>query len=183
MVNFSSSKFANIARPYALAAFAVAREKQQLLAWKTFLDSAAYVAQQDAVVAVLANPEILPNKLFDLFYGVLASITNVEQKNFLSLLAQNKRLMLLPEIADLFKAYYAALEKISAVRVVTAIEIGDEYKQKLAAALTRRIQYQVTLKCEIDPALIGGAIIHIGDRVIDGSIRGKLTRLREFSLR
>ena len=92
--------------------------------------------------------------------------------------------MVLPDIAELFSAYYAALEKTSTVRVVTAVDMPEDFRQKLTQALTKRVQREVTLQCEVDPSIIGGAIIHVGgDRVIDDSIRGKLTRLLEFSLR
>ena len=177
------ANFASIARPYALAAFECARDKNQLPAWKGFLASAADVARHASVVKLLANPEIPTTQLFDLFHEVLASLVNAEQKNFLRLLADNRRLIALPEIAELFNTYYAALEKISSVRVITAIDIADSFRQTLTQALTKRVQHEVTLHCEVDPAILGGAIIHIGDRVIDGSVRGKLTRLLEFSLR
>jgi F-type H+-transporting ATPase subunit delta len=171
--------YANIARPYALAAFEYARDKQQLPAWKGFLASAALTAKDPAVAKLLANPEIEASRLFDLFQGVLASILDAEQKNFLLLLAQNRRLLALPAIADVFDAYYAALEKTSNVRVITAIDIQEDYKQTLTRALSKRIERDVILHCETDPAILGGAIIHIGDNVIDGSVRGKLNRLRE----
>jgi F-type H+-transporting ATPase subunit delta len=173
----------SIARPYALAAFDYARDKQQLPAWKSFLESAATVAQDPSVARLVANPETASATLFDLFHGVLASLLDSERKNFLLLLAQNKRLIVLPDVVKSFNTYYAAYEKISTVRVVTAIKIDEDFRQKLAQALTKRVMREVTLACEVDPAILGGAIIHIGDRVIDGSIRGKLTRLLEFSLR
>lgn len=178
MANLSS-----IARPYALAAFEYARDKQQLSAWKAFLESASYAAREPSVKRLLLNPDMSSAKLFDLFSEVLASQLDSEQKNFLLLLAQNKRLMALPEIAELFNVYYAYYEKISTVRVITAIDIKEDFRLKLIQALTKRIQREVKLHCDVDPSIIGGAIIHIGDRVIDGSIRGKLTRLLEFSLR
>ena len=183
MANFLSPKFSSISRPYALAAFEYAHDKQQLLAWKTFLESAAAIAQDAAVLKLLANPEIPATKLVDLFHEVLATVINTEQKNFLLLLAQNKRFAVLAEISMLFNLYYAALEKLSSVRVITAIEAEENFRQKLTQALSKRIQREVTLHCEVDPAILGGAIIHIGDKVIDGSIRGKLTRLLEISLR
>lgn len=176
------TNFANIARPYALAAFEHAREKQQLPAWKAFLEAAAYTAQEPAVVRLLSNPEILPETLFDLFQDVLASVVDSERRNFLMLLAQKKRLRALPEINTVFNNYYAALEKTSNVRVITAVEIKDDFRQKLAQGLSKRIQRDVTLQCEIDPSILGGAIIHMGDNVIDGSVRGKLNRLRETLL-
>jgi F-type H+-transporting ATPase subunit delta len=91
--------------------------------------------------------------------------------------------MILPAISDLYDSYYALHEKISQVRVITAIEIKEDFRQHLKLALAKRIRGDVTLNCEVDPSIIAGAIIHVGDRVIDGSIRGKLTRLLEFSLR
>ncbi len=171
------SNLSSIARPYALAAFECAREKNQLSAWKDFLVSASFCAKQPAIVRLLANPEVLPANLFDIFHDVLANQLNAERKNFLLLLSQNKRFNILPEISEKFNAFYAALEKISQIRVVTAVEAQDDFRQILTAALTKRIQSKITLNCEVDPSIIGGAIIHIGDRVIDGSIRGKLTRL------
>lgn len=177
------ANLAGIARPYAIAAFESAREKQQLPAWKNFLAAAAYVVQQPAMLKLRGNPAISPSKLSDLFMDVLASTLDNERKNFLSLLIQNKRLNALPAIEELFNTYYAALEKVSTVRVVTAVDAKEDFKHKLTEVLSKRTANDVTLQCEVDPAILGGAIIHIGDRVIDGSIRGKLTRLLEFSLR
>ncbi|EKD72101.1 MAG: F1-ATP synthase, delta subunit [uncultured bacterium] len=177
MANLSSQKYSNIARPYALAAFEVASKKQQLAEWKAFLDSASDIANDPTVSKLLTNPEMTAQRLNALFSEVLASLLDDERRNFLRLLAQNQRLMVLPEIAELYRAYLAKLEKISSVRIITAIEITNEIKQNLARALTKRMQREVTIECEINPSILGGAIIHIGDRVIDGSIRGKLTRL------
>ncbi len=177
MANLSSPKYSNMARPYALAAFEYARDKQQLLPWKRFLETAALVANDAAVTELLANPQRPANMLFDLFNEVLATSMDAAQKNLLHLIAQNKRFVVLPEISALFNAYYAAYEKTSSVRLVTAVAISDDYKQKISTALAKRIQREISLNCEVDPAIVGGAIIHIGDNVIDGSIRGKLSRL------
>lgn len=173
----------NIARPYALAAFECARDKSQIAEWKGFLFSAAAVSGQPSVQRLLADPERTSKELYDLFEDVLATIITTEQKNFLSLLAQNKRLNVLDEIAQAYEAHVAAYEKICTVRVVTAVAANDDFKDKVARALTIRTQRDVKLHCEVDTSILGGAIIHIGDRVIDGSVRGKLTRLLEFSLR
>lgn len=176
------TNFANIARPYALASFDYACEKQQLPAWKAFLEAAACVARDPVVAKLLSNPQILSEKLSNLFQELLAPQLDQERKNFLMLLAKNKRLVALPTISELFNHYYAALEKTSQVRVITAIEVKEEFRQKLAQRLSQRIQREVTLQCEVDPAILGGAVIHMGDNVIDGSVRGKLNRLRETLL-
>lgn len=174
MANLSS-----IARPYALAAFEHARDSKQLSAWKDFLEALSFYASQPAVQKVMANPELSSAQLFEFFSGFMANLVCKEQKNFLLLIAQNKRFNALPEIADLFNTYVAALEKVSHVRVITAVETQEDFRKTLSLALTKRIQREVMLQCEVDPTIIGGAIIHIGDRVIDGSIRGKLSRLYE----
>jgi F-type H+-transporting ATPase subunit delta len=110
---------------------------------------------------------------------MLTSELNAERKNFLLLLVQKKRLNVLAEISQRFNVYYATLEKMSKVRVVTAVATQEDSRKKLADALTKRIRRQVTLECEVDPSIIGGAVIHIGDQVIDGSIRRQLARLFE----
>ncbi|OGT40935.1 MAG: ATP synthase F1 subunit delta [Gammaproteobacteria bacterium RIFCSPHIGHO2_12_FULL_38_14] len=177
------SNLTHIARPYALAAFEYARFSSQLLSWKAFLQSASTITKDKTIQKLLDDPQIDQQLLFDLFHGVLASIINDEQKNFLLLLQQYKRFALLPGISELFDTYYAAFEKMQTVRVVTAIQMEKEIQQKLSQALTKRMQHEVILHCEVDPHILGGAVIHIGDHVIDGSIRGKLSRLLEFSLR
>lgn len=173
----------SIARPYALAAFEAAQEKRQLPDWKLFLETAAATARNKNVRSLLTNPLVDSSKLFQLFESVLDSLLDQHRKNFLKLLSQNHRLLALPEISDSYNNYYTAFEKISRVRVITAIDADNQFKQLLTDALTKRIQHQVTLECIVDPAILGGAIVHMGDRVIDGSIRGQLHRLLEFSLR
>jgi F-type H+-transporting ATPase subunit delta len=171
------ANFTSIARPYALAAFDYARHHELLPYWKGFLNSAATVAQEETVAQWLNNPQVAQATLVKLFCEVLAPLLDEKRNNFLRLLAEEKRLSLLPAIAALFNDLYAALENTCSVQVVTAVEIDKELQEKFIAALTTRLKRKVTLHCKTDPSIIGGAIIHIGDRVIDGSIDGKLTRL------
>lgn len=177
MANQSSSKYSSIARPYALAAFEYARDKNELSTWKTFLESAKEIAEDSRTSRLLNNPQISPEMLLSLFEDLLKTQLNAERRNLLQLLAQNKRLSILPIISDTFDDLYATLKKISQVKIVTATKLTNEYEQKLAAALSKRTGRAVTLESEVNPSILGGAVIHIGDRVIDGSIRGKLTRL------
>lgn len=178
MANLSS-----IARPYALAAFEYARDKQQLVEWKAFLMSAAMITRHPSVQRMLANPENTSNDLYSLYDDVLSSISSQEQKNFLRLLAQKRRMNALPEIVEAYSTHVAALEKICGARLVTAVEAPESFQQSIAKALSKRTQRDVKLHCEIDPDILGGAIIHLGDSVIDNSVRGKLNRLLEFILR
>lgn len=177
MAELTNQKYIHIARPYALAAFEVAKDKKKLAEWKSFLSAAAITAQDKLTSQLLDHPEISSEQWLDFFASVLSSLLDTEQKHFLQVLSENNRIRMLPQIFDIFNSYYSNLEKISKVRMVTAVPIEDAYKQKLTEALSKRINHEVTLNCDIDPAILGGAIIHMGDSVIDGSVRGKLNRL------
>jgi F-type H+-transporting ATPase subunit delta len=95
------------------------------------------------------------------------------------LLAENKRLVLLPEISLLFENLKANQEKSVDVEITTAFEISSDVSSKLAQALKDRLQREIKLATSVDQSLIGGAIIRAGDNVIDGSVRGKLSKLAE----
>jgi F-type H+-transporting ATPase subunit delta len=175
-----TGSFTSIARPYALAAFEYALAKNALPAWEELLQTAATVAKDPLLIRLMATPEVSKKQLADLFCDVLVSNLDTERKNFITLLSEHKRFAVLPEIADQFRQYRAAHEKKIKVEVTSAVTLNEEQKQKLAEMLAKRFQLQVTLECTVDPELLGGAIIRAGDRVIDGSVRGKLNRMIEF---
>ena len=172
-----------IARPYARAAFLCAEEKNHIPAWKNFLEAAVVVAEDPAVLRLLHNPTVASHQLLSLFEEVLSKTLHAEQRQFLSLLTVHKRLVVLPEILLLFRLYEAEATKHSQVRVITATAANEMFKQRLSEALRKRLNRQIDLHHEVDPDILGGAIIHMGDRVMDGSIRGELNRLLEFSLK
>jgi ATP synthase F1 delta subunit len=100
-----------------------------------------------------------------------------ELRNFLQLLAQNRRLRLLPEIAAQFENLRADAENFATVEVRSARELTSEQGQRLQRALERRLRRTVRLHTRIDPALIGGAVVQYGDFVVDGSLRRALERM------
>jgi F-type H+-transporting ATPase subunit delta len=95
------------------------------------------------------------------------------------ILAANRRLSLLPEIAALFNTYRADFERTVDIEVTSAYELTDEQQQKLAQALSTKLERQVSLAASMDKSLIGGVIVRTGDMVIDASVRGKLTKLAD----
>lgn len=175
-----ASTLTTLARPYAIAAFEHASAKQALSAWEEVLRAAATVTQNNLVARLLTNPAVTTTQLKNLFCETLAAILDNEQRNFISLLAENKRLPILPDIAELFASYRAIQEKTAIVRLVSAIALDEKYQQKMEKSLAKRLQRHVLLKCEVDSTLLGGAVIHVDDMVIDGSVRGKLNRLIEY---
>lgn len=173
---------ATIARPYAKAAFESARQHGALERWSTVLATASSVVQDERVARLLSSPRVKPDELSGLI-GEIASQSNSgvaldeQTRNFLATLAGNRRLALLPEIASMYEALRAEAENTADVQVVSAVALDDAQKQRLAAALKKRLKREVRLHCEVDASLIGGAIVRAGDFVIDGSLQARLDRL------
>ena len=170
-----------IARPYTKAAFETALAQGDLSSWSEFLNlAAAAVVDADMKVA-LENPALANTKKAQLVIDVCNASQAVSEQaqNFVSLLAENKRLSLLPEVANLFAILKANQEKSVEVSITSAFELGNEQQDKLAQALTAKLSREVTVIANADTSLIGGVIIHAGDLVVDGSVRGKLGKLAE----
>lgn len=173
----------SIARPYAQAAYEFALAQKDLPRWGQLLRVAAEVVQEPAVSKALSHSRISPQQWYLLMSEVLASYLNDNTKNFLRLLTENKRLSALPVIFALFKEYEARDNQSAEVDVITAVPLDKQYQQKLVDKLNQVLNHQVTLHCAVDENILGGAIVRAGDKVIDGSVRGQLTRLLEFAIR
>jgi len=167
------------ARPYAQAAFDVARAAGKLKNWSSFLSDAAALVSDPGVRGLIGNPRVVKAQLQGVILDALGGAPDQQGKNFIALLTENRRLTLLPDIAALFETSRAEAEGTLRVQVTSATALSDEQRRLLAAALKKRFQREVELHCDTDKNLIGGAIIRAGDRVIDGSVRGKLQRLAQ----
>lgn len=176
----TQTRMITIARPYAIAAFEFALEKNALSAWETMLNAASLLTQDSSVQKLLTSPRVTSQQLASLYCDVLQKELTTEMTHFIRLLAEYNRLSVLPDIAELFKAFCAEQEKKLNVQVTSAVQLSQGYQEKLIDALTKRLHRQVLLACEVDPQLLGGAIITAGDIVIDGSVRGKLDRMVKF---
>lgn len=169
------SQALTLARPYARAAFAVAREAGALPAWSAALGFAARVAAEPQVAVLLDNPKLTradvvallsPDGAQDAFH------------NLLGLLFDNRRLPLLPEIAGLFDELRFEAERVVRAKVTSAATLADAELETIKAALRKRFGREVEIETAIDESLIGGALISASDIVIDGSVKGKLARLQ-----
>lgn len=168
---------ATIARPYAKAAFESARQHHALESWSKVLATASSVVQDERVARLLSSPKVEPEQLSGLIGDIAGQSLDEQTRNFLATLASNRRLALLPEIASMYEALRAEAENTADVQVVSAVQLDDAQKQRLAAALKKRLKREVRLHCEVDASLIGGAIVRAGDFVIDGSLKARLDRL------
>lgn len=175
------AELATTARPYARAAFANAAAPARA-DWGVFLERAAAVVQDPQVLPLIGNPRVPVTELVNVLLGIASAAgpdtpLRVQQRNFLQLLADNRRLRLLPEIASQFEALRAEAERIADVEVISAQELSAEQSNKLQAALERRLGSAVRLHPQVDRSLVGGAIVRHGDFVVDGSLRGRIERL------
>jgi F-type H+-transporting ATPase subunit delta len=163
------------ARPYAKAIFALARKDNSLGAKSIGLQRAATVVADPQVHGLLGNPHVTPAQLADLVNGIAGLDDN--GRNFVTLLAQNRRLGFLPEIAALFEQMKTEIENAVDVEVVAATQLTPDQESRYAAALQKKLGRQVRLHTRVDGSLLGGAVLKAGDLVIDGSLKGRLDRL------
>jgi F-type H+-transporting ATPase subunit delta len=177
------AELATTARPYARAAFAAAGDASQLEQWSAFLGRSAAAVQDPQVMPLIGNPRVLAPQLVDFLLEVAAAVKPpsgelaTEQRNFLQLLADNRRLKLLPEIDAQFELLRAEAVRIADVEVISARELSAEQSKTRQAALERRLGLSVRLHPQVDQSLIGGAIVRYRDFVVDGSLRGRIERL------
>ena len=173
------AELSTLARPYAKAAFEYAREHGALPQWSEQLATAAAVVTDSDMAALLGKPSLTAAEQAGAIGDVCGEALSAEMGNFLSILAANKRLSLVPEISVLFEQYKANLEKTVDVEVVSAFDLADQTRDKLALVLGKKLERQVNVRTSTDSSLLGGVLIRAGDLVIDGSVRGKLNKLAE----
>lgn len=167
-----------IARPYAKAAFDFAVEKKAVDNWLTMLTFAAQVAT-DQQVEDLINSNLNAEKMADLFLAVCGDQLDEQGQNLIKVMAVNGRLSVLPAVALEFAALKAELDREVEADVVSATTLTKQQMAKIQASLEKRLDRKVKLNCSVDKALMAGIIITAGDLVIDGSVRGRLSRLAE----
>lgn len=169
-----------IARPYAKAIFEHALAAKKLSQWSEILHELAIAVLDEKAMQFITNPVATEEQQKGLLMTLFPKFEPNEKKaieNLVALLAHNKRLMLLPDIKALFEALRAEQEKTLKVKVISFSELSAAQQEQLINSLSKRLQRQVTLNLSVDESLLGGAVIHAGDLVIDGSVRGKLNKL------
>ncbi len=171
------SEAITVARPYALAAFDEARKLGDLKNWSDMLQSLSQAVVNAEVRAAITSPRVARSQLEKLMLALSDGKTSASGQNFIKLLVENQRLILLPEITSLFEEMRAEAEKSVDVVVTSAFDLNESQKQKISTAMKKRVGREVRLSCEIDRKLLGGIIIRTGDKVIDGSARTQLSEL------
>ena len=173
-------EFATIARPYAKAIFELA-ESEQADNWQTSLKEAAWLVRQPQVEVLIAQTDTDAKQKADMLIDLLGdspALGSYKFKNFLYVLAQEKRLPVLPEIYEQFKELVLSRKHIRQAVVYTAYDIADEnQKQQIIQDLEQHFQTKLQAVFETDRDLIGGIKAVVGDQVLDLSVQGKLQKL------
>lgn len=165
-----------IARPYADAAFQLARGADALGPWSEALDRLAAVAADPTMRACINDPKLSADQLAKLVLDVAGTLS-ADQQNFVRVLVDNERLQVLPEIRDLFVALKNEHEGVLEAEIASAFPLDDATLTSLKSDLEARFKARLNVQVHIDPELIGGVRIAVGDEVIDASVRGKLANM------
>lgn len=166
-----------LARPYAKATFELARDQGKFDPWQRALGVLAEIARQDEVQNLLKNPGVTTAQQAEVFIAAAGDALDHQAQSFVKVLAQYRRLDVLPAVEAAFTALRAVAENTVRAELRTAVPASDKQQQQIRDALKRRLGRNVELQCVVDETLIGGAQIRTGDLVIDSSVRGKLERL------
>ena len=173
------AELSTLARPYAKAAFDYALAHNALAEWSQQLATCAAVSADANVKAVLDKPSLTNEQQARTLNDICGEATGHEVKNFVSILASNKRIALLPEIQTQFELLKAKQERSIDVEVISAFDLDSTMASKLGTVLSRKFERDVKVSTATDSSILGGVLIRAGDLVIDGSVRGRLNKLAE----
>lgn len=174
------AELSTIARPYAEAAFGVAcASSEGLEAWADLIQEMAQVASHPEVQAALTQPQLDAPGRVELVRGLLKSTPSQAAVNFLTLLAENDRLLVLPEIAEQFNQLKNRREGSAEALIETAFELTDAQLAELVAGLEKKFNIKLKPDVRVDASLIGGVRVTVGDQVLDTSVRAQLERMRD----
>ena len=163
-----------IARPYAEAAFTLAREQKALPQWAEMLCLMSSVASDPTVRAALDNPKLDNPAKEALLFSLYGDGLSAEGKSFIRVLLESDRIAMLPDIRSLFDTLKDGADGVARAQIVSAFPLEDAQLESLKAALEKRFGKKIEATVSVDPQLIGGASVTVGDTVIDASVRGEL---------
>jgi len=168
------AELVTIARPYAEAAFRLAVEGRNLAGWSDMLALLDGVLTDKDVAQHVADPNVDDRALESLLLGLLGDKLDGQGRNFLQVLIHNGRLGLLPHIRALYEELRREHEGVLEARIVSALPVSDEQLRALVETLEKKYGRKVSAQVDVDRELIGGARIMVGDKMIDGTVRGRL---------
>ena len=172
---------ATVARPYAEALFRVAqagKESFNLAAWSELVSELAQIGSHPEVQAYARNPKVSERDVIATIVSLVKSPVNTEAQNFLTMLVENGRLSLLPEIGAQFHALKNSMEGAADAVITSAFDLSAAQVAELIATLEKKFSRKLNPVVSVDPALIGGVRVVVGDEVLDTSVQAKLQHMR-----
>ncbi len=176
------AEISTIARPYAQAVFDLAKEQSQLQAWSDTLSLLSHVVEDEAVKSVINDSKLLDTDKEKLILDICKKNINKEGENFVKLLIENKRLLILPFISKAFENLKANEEGSVTANIVVATKITKKETDEIIKNLEKKLNKKIEATVEIDQSILGGSVITVGDTVIDASVKGQLESLA-FSMK
>ena len=166
-----------VARPYAEAVYELANQGNALERWSETLEFAASVAADPQMEKIIGNPKLTLTEQEQAFLSICVGRLDDQAKNFMHLLLENHRICLLPAIASLFEEFKAAHEGKVEASITSAFPLGEAEIKDLVDRLVAKYKRQIQPSVSVDPELIGGVRIVVGDAVFDASVRGQLEKM------
>ncbi len=163
-----------VARPYAEAVFRLALESKDLSQWSKILQIAAEIAQDDQIKLLVGNPLVSAMQLSELILEIGGKRFSREARNFIKLMVENKRVHVMPQVMELFEQLKAQHEGVLEAKIITAFKLESGQLDKLVTDLEKKFNRKVEAQVSVDPEIIGGVKVEIGDEIFDASVRGKL---------
>ena len=172
---------ATLARPYAKAAFQAADDGRNLDSWSSSLCNLAEVAANSAVKELIANPCVGDEEVISFLLNFVEGDASHQQqvKNLLQLLADNNKLFLLPEVSNIYEMFKLEAQKEIEVEICSAFELTGEQLKSFESVLTEKCNRKVRINSQVDAALLGGALVRSGDKVLDGTLIGRWSQMAE----
>ncbi len=168
------AELATIARPYAEAVFRIARQGNALPAWSDALGLIAGVYRDPKMQAVMANPKVTPADIEKLLLSICGERIDSVARNLIQLLVHNRRLSVLPEIREMFERLKLEDEGKLEAKISSAFPMEDAQRNQVIGLLSARFKRKINATVTVNPELIGGIKVEVGDKVWDASVRGRL---------
>jgi F-type H+-transporting ATPase subunit delta len=165
------------ARRYAAAVFSLAAQENSQDAWAADLDRLAALLEVALNEKALTSPAVPVSQKLAVIAAEAPGL-RPETNNLIRLLLHRERLELLPEIAQSYRELLNRARGIAVAHVTTAVPLDDATRAQLAARLTRYVGQQIEMQTSVDPSILGGVVVRVGDLLLDGSVRGRLEALR-----
>jgi F-type H+-transporting ATPase subunit delta len=173
------AELSTIARPYAAALFEIARTSGESLdKWLAAAEDMASLASHPQVAEVVADPKLDDAQVFELLSGMSRTSLTPAGINFLKLVIANQRIAVLPEVAAQFRKLKNDAEGVAECVIESAFPLDEADVRDLLATLGKRVGRKLKPTVEINPELIGGVRVVVGDRVLDGSVRAQLNQMQ-----